>query len=252
MSSGSVEWPDEHRGRRRAVWIGLGVALVSCLLGGAWGMGWLGRTEDPRVTELKQMQRDLAKKYPPTEGPKNIADATARVAAIGTLMAKVQSLPEELRPQAMAEGRSIMMRHMQAKIDGYFALPPAKRDAYIDSEIRQMEFMRKAFVAGQTAMRFMGVGGAGSGGAGSGGAGAGGTRAGAAAPTGAAAAGKPPAGNATAEPPRPGGPMGRNMSRKEMIDRTTPQQRAQFQEYFSRVEERRKALGLPAGWGPPR
>jgi hypothetical protein len=205
-------------------------------------MGWLGRTEDPRVTELKQMQRDLAKQYPPTEGPKNIADATARVAAIGTLMAKVQSLPEELRPQAMAEGRSIMMRHMQAKIDGYFALPPAKRDAYIDSEIRQMEFMRKAFMAGQTAMRFMGVGGSNAGGAGAGSAAAGG----------AAAAGKPPAGTATTEPPRSGPPMGRNMSRKEMIDRTTPQQRAQFQEYFSRVEERRKALGLPAGWGPPR
>ena len=242
MSTGSVEWPDEQRGRRLAVWIGLSVALVLCLLGAAWGMGWLGRTEDPRVTELKQMQRDLAKQYPPTEGPKNIADATARVAAIGTLMAKVQSLPEELRPQAMAEGRSIMMRHMQAKIDGYFALPPAKRDAYIDSEIRQMEFMRKAFMAGQTAMRFMGVGGSNAGGAGTGSAAAGG----------AAAAGKPPAGTATTEPPRPGPPMGRNMSRKEMIDRTTPQQRAQFQEYFSRVEERRKALGLPAGWGPPR
>jgi len=211
------------------------VALVCGLAGGAWSMGWLGRAEDPRVTELKQMQRDLAKQYPPSEGPKNVADAAARVAAIGTLMAKVQSLPEELRPQAMAEGRSIMMRHMQAKIDGYFALPPAKRDAYIDSEIRQMEFMRKAFMAGQTAMRFMGVGGSNAGGAG----------------------GKPAAGTATAgtppaDQPRPGGPMGRNMSRKEMIDRTTPQQRAQFQEYFSRVEERRKALGLPAGWGPPR
>jgi len=223
--------------------MGLCVALVCGLAGGAWSMGWLGRAEDPRVTELKQMQRDLAKQYPPSEGPKNVADAAARVAAIGTLMAKVQSLPEELRPQAMAEGRSIMMRHMQAKIDGYFALPPAKRDAYIDSEIRQMEFMRKAFMAGQTAMRFMGVGGSNAGGAGAGRAGGAGN---------AAAGSKPAASTAKAESPRPGGPMGRNMSRKEMIDRTTPQQRAQFQEYFSRVEERRKALGLPGGWGPPR
>jgi len=215
-------------------------------------MGWLGRAEDPRVTELKQMQRDLAKQYPPTEGPKNLADAAARVAAIGTVMAKVQSLPEELRPQAMAEGRSIMRQHMQAKIDGYFALPPAKRDAYIDSEIRQMEFMRKAFMAGQTAMRFMGMGGSNAGGGGGAKAGAGGAAAGSAAASSPAAGGKPAAGTATAESPRPGGPMGRNMSRKEMIDRTTPQQRAEFQEYFSRVEERRKALGLPAGWGPPR
>ena len=236
-SAGAAEWSGEQRFGRRAIWGSLAVALVCFLVGGAWWLGWLGRAEDPRVTELKQMQRDLAKQYPPSEGPKNIADAAARVAAIGTVMAKVQSLPEELRPQAMAEGRSIMMRHMQAKVDSYFALPPAKRDAYLDAEIRQMEFMRKAFMAGQTAMRFMGVGGPSAGGAGAG----------------AAAAGKPAAGSATAEPPRPSGPpMGRNMSRKEMIDRTTPQQRAQFQEYFSRVEQRRQALGLPAGWGPPR
>ena len=242
-SAGTAEWSEEQRFGRRAIWGSLAVALVCGLAGGAWWLGWLGRAEDPRVTELKQMQRDLAKQYPPSEGPKNIADAAARVAAIGTVMAKVQSLPEELRPQAMAEGRSIMMRHMQAKVDSYFALPPAKRDAYLDAEIRQMEFMRKAFMAGQTAMRFMGVGGPSAGGAGAGGAAAKGT----------AAAGKPAAGSATAEPPRPSGPpMGRHMSRKEMIDRTTPQQRAQFQEYFSRVEQRRQALGLPAGWGPPR
>lgn len=242
-SAGAAEWSEEQRFGRKAILGSLAVALVCGLVGTAWWLGWLGRAEDPRVTELKQMQRDLAKQYPPSEGPKNIADAAARVAAIGTVMAKVQSLPEELRPQAMAEGRSIMMRHMQAKVDSYFALPPAKRDAYLDAEIRQMEFMRKAFMAGQTAMRFMGVGGPSAGGAGAGGAAAGGK----------AAAGKPAAGSATAEPPRPSGPpMGRHMSRKEMIDRTTPQQRAQFQEYFSRVEQRRQALGLPAGWGPPR
>ena len=218
------------------------LAIVLCLLGGgAWWLGWLGRTEDPRVTELKQMQRDLAKQFSPKEGPKNFTDAAARVAAIGTVMTKMQSLPEELRPQAMAEGRSIMMQYMQARVDGYFALPPAKRDAFIDGEIRQMEFMRKAFEAGQTAMRFMGVGGARPGGQpAAGSTAAGSTKAGSTAPA------APPA-----APRRPEG-MGRGMSRKEMIDRTTPQQRAQFQEYFSQVEQRRKALGLPPGGGPPR
>ena len=218
------------------------VALVLCLLGGgAWWLGWLGRAEDPRVTELKQMQRDLAKQFSPTEGPKNFTDAAARVAAIGTVMTKMQSLPEELRPQAMAEGRSIMMQYMQARVDGYFALPPAKRDAFIDGEIRQMEFMRKAFEAGQTAMRFMGVGGARPGGQPAAGSTAAGSN-----KAGSTAAAAPPA-----APRRPEG-MGRGMSRKEMIDRTTPQQRAQFQEYFSQVEQRRKALGLPPGGGPPR
>ena len=134
-----------------------------------------------------------------------------------------------------------MMQYMQARVDGYFALPPAKRDAFIDGEIRQMEFMRKAFEAGQTAMRFMGVGGARPGGQpAAGSTAAGSTKAGSTAPA------APPA-----APRRPEG-MGRGMSRKEMIDRTTPQQRAQFQEYFSQVEQRRKALGLPPGGGPPR
>jgi len=221
--------------------------LVLCLLGGgAWWLGWLGRGEDPRVTELKQMQRDLAKQFSPTEGPKNFTDAAARVAAIGTVMTKVQSLPEELRPQAMAEGRSIMMQYMQARVDGYFALPPSKRDAFIDGEIRQMEFMRKAFEAGQTAMRFMGVGGARPGGQPAAGSTAAGSKAAGSTATGSTAAAPPPA-----APRRPEG-MGRGMSRKEMIDRTTPQQRAQFQEYFSQVEQRRKALGLPPGGGPPR
>jgi len=223
------------------------LALVLCLLGGgAWWLGWLGRGEDPRVTELKQMQRDLAKQFSPTEGPKNFTEAAARVAAIGTVMTKVQSLPEELRPQAMAEGRSIMMQYMQARVDGYFALPPSKRDAFIDGEIRQMEFMRKAFEAGQTALRFMGVGGARAGGQPAAASTAAGSTAAGATKAGATAAAAPPA------PSRPSGPMGRGMSRKEMIDRTTPQQRAQFGEYFSQVEQRRKALGLPPGGGPPR
>ena len=59
-SVGAVEPSGKQRLGRLALWVGLCVALVFGLAGGAWSMGWLGRAEDPRVTELKQMQRDLA------------------------------------------------------------------------------------------------------------------------------------------------------------------------------------------------
>jgi hypothetical protein len=124
----------------------------------------------------------------------------------------------------MAEGRSIMMRHMQAKIDGYFALPPAKRDAYIDSEIRQMEFMRKAFEAGKTVAAFFGGGGSKS----------------ASGKTGDGVGPRPPFG------PPGGSEEDRNRFRKEMIDSTTPEQRARFVEFIGAIDRRRGQLGLPA------
>ena len=35
------------------LWLVLPALAGICLLGGAWWLGWLGRAEDPRVTELK-------------------------------------------------------------------------------------------------------------------------------------------------------------------------------------------------------
>lgn len=199
---------------------GASTALVMTLALG-WWLGWFGRREDPRVTDVKNLQKELAAKYPPEQGPRNIAEAAERVAAITTVMTRIAALPEDLRPEAMEPGRRIMMRSMEAKIDGYFALPPKERDAYLDGEIRQMEFMRKAFEAGQSVMNAVGLGG------------------------------KPGESNAGGGPPwmRSGSESDRNAWRKRMLDGTSPEQRAKFSEYFSAMQRRREKLGL-APMGP--
>jgi hypothetical protein len=202
---------------RRAWLAGGASAVVAAAIGLGWWLGWFGRPEDPRVTEIKALQQELAAKYPPEQGPRNVAEAAERVAAITTVMTRIAALPEDLRPEAMEPGRRIMMRSMEAKIDGYFALPPKERDAYLDGEIRQMEFMRKAFEAGQTVMNAVGLGG------------------------------KPATKNSGGGPPwmRAGSEADRNAWRKRMLDGTSPEQRAKFGEYFSAMQRRREKLGLP-------
>lgn len=199
-------------------WLAGGASTVlMVMLAAGWWLGWFGRSEDPRVTEIKNLQQELAAKYPPEQGPRNIAEATERVAAITTVMTRIAALPEELRPQAIEPGRRIMMRSMEAKIDSYFALPPKDRDAHLDGEIRQMEFMRKAFEAGQSVMNAVGLGGK---------------------PAENGTAGGPPMG-------RGGSEADRNAWRKQMLDGTSPEQRAKFSEYFSAMQKRREKMGLP-------
>lgn len=205
---------------RRGLIAGLAFAAAGLFGLGAWWMGWFGRAEDPRVTAIKNLQQELAAKYPPEKGPTSIIEAAERVAAISTVMTQINALPEELRPQALESGRRILMRSMQAKIDGYFALPPKERVAHLDREIKQMEFMRKAFETGQGLLSAVGLGGS----------------------------AKPrPAGSPWMQPRSD---ADRETWRKQMLDSTSPEQRARFAEYFAALQQRRETLGLPSG--PPR
>jgi len=219
-----------HQATRRRTLLGLLLALALLTV---WAVWWFrGTGEDPRITEIRLLQRELAAKYPPGQAISGPVDAAARVAAIGQLMAKVQQLPPELRPQAMRVGQDTFRKMMDGKVSTYFSLPAEKRQDFLDQEIRQMEFMRKAFEAGQSVAAFFG-----------GGKSAGGKSAG----------GKPSEG---AGPRPPFGPPGgseedRNRFRKEMIDSTTPEQRARFVEYIGAIERRRGQLGLPAMPPPP-
>ncbi|NQW47549.1 MAG: hypothetical protein HQ464_07275 [Planctomycetes bacterium] len=216
-----------HYATKRRMMLVLGLALALALLTGwaIWRFG--GRSEDPRITEIRTLQRELAAKYPPEQAISGPVDAVARVAAIGQVMAKVQQLPPELRPQAMRVGQDTFRKIMEGKVSTYFSLPAEKRQDFLDQEIRQMEFMRKAFEAGQTVAAFFG-----------GGKSAGGKRGEGVGP-------RPPFGP-------PGGSEGdRNRFRKQIIDSTTPEQRARFVEYIGAIERRRGQLGLPAMPPPP-
>lgn len=199
------------------------VAVAAATVLGLWWAGWFGPREDPRITELRLLQEELIRKYPPERGPQSLAEAAERVAAIGGFMMKVQALPPELRPRAIESGRDAMLRIVDAKAQAYFALQGPERQAFLDAEIRQGEMMRKAFEAGKTALKWAGMGGRG------------------------ANQAKPPAG---AGPPG-GSQEDRNRWRKSVIDRTTPAQRSRITEYMSAIESRRSQLGLPpGGFGP--
>ena len=220
-----VPQPNPHHATKRRMVLGLALALALLT---AWAVWWFrGTAEDPRITEIRTLQRELAAKYPPGQAISGPVDAAARVAAIGQVMAKVQQLPPELRPQAMRVGQDTFRKMMDGKVSTYFSLPAEKRQEFLDQEIRQMEFMRKAFEAGQSVAAFFGGG--------------------------KSAGGKPSEG---VGPRPPFGPPGgseedRNRFRKHMIDSTTPEQRARFVEYIGAIERRRGQLGLPAMPPPP-
>ena len=225
MADGLQQIP--HRMTRRRTLLGLSLALA---LVTAWAVWWFrGSGEDPRITEIRTLQRELAAKYPPGQAISGPVDAAARVAAIGQVMAKVQQLPPELRPQAMRVGQDTFRQIMDGKVSTYFSLPAEKRQDFLDQEIRQMEFMRKAFEAGQTVAAFFGGGRSKS---------ADGKRGDGVGP-------RPPFG------PPGGSEEDRNRFRKQMIDSTTPEQRARFVEYIGAIERRRGQLGLPAMPPPP-
>jgi hypothetical protein len=234
MSTASV------RSSRLATVIAL-IALLAFIV--AWLLGWIRFTTDPRVVEIRKLQEDARQKFVATGGPTTIAEAAEAVATMGQIRQKIESLPENLRPQAEQGGAGMFRSAMRARIDGYFALPPEKRLAELDRQIKQEEMMRKAF---ETAGAVMGAfGGGGNAGRAEGGqAGAASQQAG-----GAQQAGGPPG----------GGPSGsrteedRNRWRKQMIDRTTPEQRARYVEYRRAMDARREQLGLPPrGPGGPR
>jgi len=216
--------PSESRGRP-VVLVSLLIALLLGLVSaGAWWGGWFGVKEDPRLTEVKTVMAEAAAKYPPDQGPKNMLETAARVGTMVTVMAKIQSLPEELRPKAMEEGRKLMMKGMEARVDSYFAAPPDQRQKLIDDQLKQMQSMQKAFEGSRSMFQGLGGGQGGSGGA---------------------------AGNQQAAGrPGPRSEEDRSAWRKRMIDGSSPSQRARWTEYFSEVEKRRQALGLPGGGGP--
>jgi hypothetical protein len=208
------------------------LALLAFLV--AWLLGWIRFTTDPRVVEIRKLQEEARQKFVATGGPTTIAEAAEAVAAMTQIRQKIESLPEDLRPQAERGGSSMFRSAMRARIDAYFALPPEKRQAELDRQIKQEEMMRKAFETAGKVAGFFGGGppGGGQGGAQGGqGSGQGG--------------GGPPGGG----PPRGASQDNVNKWRKGIIDSTTPEQRARYVEYRRAMDQRRKELGMPAG-GP--
>lgn len=206
---------------RGGVWLTIAAAITVVVFLVAWLLGWIRFTTDPRVREILSLQEEARQRFVTTGGPSTLADATAAVAAMGQIRQKMESLPEPLRREVEQQGGSVFRSAFRRRIDAYFALPPAQRQAELDRQIKQEELMQQAFAAAGAVSGLFGGGRDAGGGSGT------------AAP-------------ASATP----GPLSRteedrNRWRKQMIDRTSPEQRARYVEYRNAMEKRREQLGMP-------
>ena len=207
------------------------LAIVLCLLGGgAWWLGWLGRTADPRVVEIQKMHQDLEQKYVASGGPTTFVEAAAGIAAMGQIRQKMDALPPHLKPAAEKSGQDLVAMYFRGQMNSYFTKPAQQRQGELDRQIRQFEMLRKAWEASNSFMNMMG--------------GNRGATAGTAGGQTSQAGQQRPAAAAPAAQPSPNSDANRIRSRKDFIDRTSPLQRAQYNEYRRAMEDRRKQLGL--------
>lgn len=233
-------------------WIAAVALLALLAFLGVWLGGWIRLTTDPRVVEIQNLQEEARRKFAAHGGPQTLADATEAVTAMATIRQKTEALPASLRPQVERSGGSVFRSAMRQRIDAYFSLPPAKRQAELDRQIKQEEMMRKAF---ETAGRMAGFFGGGPPGGGDRGGQVGGAAPDGGPPGGSQVAGGPPGGDQVGRP-RGGGPAGgpppgasqegMNKWRKQILDSTTPEQRARYVEYRRAMNQRRKELGMPS------
>lgn len=202
--------------------------LLAAIL--AWWLGWLSFGTDPRVVEIQQLQEEAQKQFSANGGPSTVTAAMAAVTSMNTIRAKVEALPPHLREQVERRGAGMFQSAMRARIDEYYQAPPAQRQAILDKQIDQEEAMSKAFEAARSVAGAFGGGG---------------TTSGSSAP----ASGGPGGGGPPGGPRRSGNEDDRNRRIKSIIDRTTPEQRAQWVEHRRAIDERRAQRGLPPGWG---
>lgn len=207
-------------------WVAVAAVLLVIAAVVAWWLGWLSFGTDPRVVEIQRMQEEAQRQFTANGGPSTVVEAMAAVTTMNTIRAQVEALPPHLREQAERRGAGMFQSAMRARIDAYYQAPPAQRQAILDRQIDQEESMGKAFEAARSVAGVLGAGQSSSGTS--------------APPSG----GGPPGG-----PRRSGNEEDRNRRIKSIIDRTTPEQRAQWVEYRRAMDERRAQRGLPPGWG---
>ena len=155
-----------------------------------------------------------------------------RVEKIFEYRDKLKSLPEKLQKVARDQMREMFVSRMEQRVDIVLALPPEQRDAELDKQIDEWDRRIAAWNKrrGQENKKQSGGGG---------GDNAGGS-------------GVPQsAGNDKKKTDRRRGWVNaskeqRDTWRRELLSRTTPQQRAKWHEYRRLMDERRKERGLSA------
>jgi hypothetical protein len=231
--------------RKAARWVLILLALALLAFLVAWLLGYVRLTTDPRITEIQKLQADAQNQFMANGGPQTLDEAKAAVAAMGQIREKIDALPENMRREAGRQGGNVFRNTMRTRINAYFSLPADQRQAELDRQIKQEELFRKAWDASRPAGGGQGgpPGGvaANGGGGGGGRGGAGGGQGGG----GQGGGGQGGGGQGGGGPPRGGSEEDRNRWRKNMIDSTSPEQRARYVEYRRAMEARRDQLGQP-------
>jgi len=250
MRSGSfASAEDEVSPTRKAIrWLLILFAVGFLAFLVAWLLGYVRLTTDPRIVEIQKLQAEAQKTFMANGGPQTLDDAKAAVTSMNQIREKIDALPEGMRREAGRRSSSVFRSTMQNRISTYFSLPPDQRQAELDRQIKQDDLFRKAWEGSRPAG---GQGGAAGAGAVAGGGQAGGGQAGGAVGAGSgstASAGGGSRGPGSGGPPRSGNEEDRNRWRKNIIDSTTPEQRAKYVEYRRAMEARREQLGTPSPW----
>ncbi len=217
--------------KHKGILIAAGVffVLVGTIVGAVWVF-----TSESQVDKVRRLQKEMfaeeAKKLPNEQKKENWKQ----------LRAETDKLSPKERNDLFADA----MKKKAEELDKFFKLPPEKQLEEIDKKIDQMEEFRKKLESGDFA-GFGGFGGKGRRGSGPGGAAL------------AANPGANPGGGQGFQGKGPGGWGGkarsqeeRDMFRKNMLDATTPQFRAQMGEYRRQLGNRMQQRGISApNWG---
>jgi hypothetical protein len=123
---------------------------------------------------------------------------------------ELREVTEKLSPQQRTELRAEANKRQQTEMERYFKMTPAEKKKYLDQQIDRMEAMRRQMQAN-----------------------------GGAPPRGPGGPGGPPSNR----PPQT--PEQREQRRKDRLDMSTPELRAERDQFRKEMEQRRKERGLP-------
>ncbi len=213
------------------------VVLTMTGLGIAWATGQFSPDKD--LAEIEEIQTKIQESFEQETSEDEKAVHEERRELFEQVRDKMESMPEEKQDAARRQIQQFFMAQMQRRMDEFFELPPEERMAKLDEHIDRMERMyserekrRAEREAAEGADAASGVDNAASDGSNA----AEGQR-----------RGPGPGGRGRGGPGRfrDATPEQRDAWRREMLDNTSPEQRAKFMEFRKLVDERRKERGLP-------
>jgi hypothetical protein len=199
--------------------IGLGIAYAAGLF-----------SEDPALIEIQELQKTIQNDFAKQADGDN-SNRDDRREKFRELRKKSEALPEDQQRAIRKEMQGFFVAQMTQRMDEFFELPPEERESHLDEQIDRME-ERKARREEAAAKREAEA-----------------SKDGEAGDT---------AGNSASSGDgrqrRRGGFGNRSKEERErwqrdMLERTTPAQRAKFMEYRRQLNERREERGLPPARG---